>query len=249
MDSVDDEIITKITLSSVSTDHLETLQNMLSGIFSTDLAQLTYSQIINGLPVRDIWMAYAHYRSDIWQHLEPCSESTEVWKEFRDSFQIQNLQFNPIAVQRYQDATLGTKDFNVRLLELIAVACHDAAILLHKISNGGVGTHAEKPPPPEILDHDGIPYPPIPTDFYHTEYLDWEQYPEGVADMAGYWAEFELFGGVVVFDRGETETEVRLTSLSIIHAHSFSVRTHISIRGEDTSSFNCQRNSSQRLRS
>lgn len=68
--------------------------------------------------------------------------------------------------------------------------------------------HGEKPPARIILDNDGVPYPEIPTDFYHTEYLDWEQYPQGVADMAGYWAEFELFGGVVVFDRRESDVEV-----------------------------------------
>jgi hypothetical protein len=32
-----------------------------------------------------------------------------------------------------------------------------------------------------------------------------------MADMVGYWAEFELLGGVVVFDRGESDTEVRCT--------------------------------------
>ncbi|PMD45894.1 hypothetical protein L207DRAFT_450068 [Hyaloscypha variabilis F] len=209
MASPSDNSISKITLSNVSTDHLKAFENVLSRIFSTDLAQLTYSQILDGLPVRDVWMVYAHYRSDIDQHHEPCSESIEIWKAFRDSFQTQKLQFNPRTVQGYQDTIPGTKDFNVRLIELIAVACHDTAALLYKIADGGVGTHAEKPPARTYLDHDGVPYPPIPTDFYHTEYVDWEQYPEGVADMVGYWAEFELFGGVVVFDRGESDTECK----------------------------------------
>ncbi|KAN0106808.1 hypothetical protein V8E51_009684 [Hyaloscypha variabilis] len=207
MTSRADGSTSKITLSNLSTEHLQAFENVLSSIFSTDLAQLTYSQIIDGLPVRDVWNAYACRRKDIEVHLEPCSESIEVWKAFRDSFETQKLQFNSSAVQGYQDTIPGTKDFHVRLLELVAVACHDTAVLLYKLADGGVGSHAEKPPP--LLNYAGVPLPSKPTDFYHTEYLAWEQYPEGVADMVGYWAEFELFGGVVVFDRGESDTECK----------------------------------------
>ena len=232
----------KITLSNISAEHLEAFETLLSSIFSTDLAQLTYSQIIDGLPVRDVWNAYAHRRQDVEAHLEVCPESIEVWKAFRDSFQIQKLQFSSKAVQRYQDASPGTKDFNVRLLELIAVACHDTAVLLYKIADGGIGTHAEKPPP--LLNYDGVPFPLLPSEFFHTEYLDWDQYPEGAADMTGYWAEFELFGGVVAFDRGETDSEVCLASVKVPSAHLISAKTHISTQGEGTSSFSSRRNSS-----
>jgi hypothetical protein len=49
-----DESTSKITLSNLSADHLGAFENVLSCIFSTDLAQLPYSQMIDGLPVRDI---------------------------------------------------------------------------------------------------------------------------------------------------------------------------------------------------
>jgi hypothetical protein len=198
----------KITLLNLASDHLSTFEDVLSSILSTDLAQFTYSQILDGLPVRDVWNAYENRRSDIEVHLEPCPESVEMWKTFKTNLEPRNLEFNAITVQGYQDTAAGTKEFTLRLMELVAVACHDIAVLLYKIAEGGVGKHAEKPPARILLDNDGIPFPGIPTDFYHTEYLDWEQYPQGVADMAGYWAEFELFGGVVVFDRGESGVEV-----------------------------------------
>ena len=51
-------------------------------------------------------------------------------------------------------------------------------------------------------------YDPPPTPFAHPAYRYPEQYPRGLADVAGYWAESKIFGGVVVFDRGETEEEV-----------------------------------------
>jgi hypothetical protein len=42
----------------------------------------------------------------------------------------------------------------------------------------------------------------------HEAYYDLQQYPNGVADVVGYWAEYHLFGGVVLFDRGESGTDV-----------------------------------------
>lgn len=45
--------------------------------------------------------------------------------------------------------------------------------------------------------------------FAHPVYQDAENYPRGFADIAGYWAESKIFGGVVLFDRGEREQEVK----------------------------------------
>src|ERR1700712_6106107 len=40
-----------------------------------------------------------------------------------------------------------------------------------------------------------------PTAFSYGRYTNVEAYPDGVSDCAGYWVEFEIFGGVVVFHR------------------------------------------------
>lgn len=47
-----------------------------------------------------------------------------------------------------------------------------------------------------------------PTWLFHNDYLDLDIYPMGIADAVAYWAETHLFGGVVVFDHGESDTEV-----------------------------------------
>jgi hypothetical protein len=52
-----------------------------------------------------------------------------------------------------------------------------------------------------------------PTPFYHHSYLCHTQYPCGVADIVGYWAEAKLFGGVVLFDRGESGTDLSLVQI------------------------------------
>ncbi|KAG6364173.1 hypothetical protein INS49_005771 [Diaporthe citri] len=46
-----------------------------------------------------------------------------------------------------------------------------------------------------------------PTPFFVGGYAASDRYPNGWADVAGYWAEHHIFGGVVLFDRGESEEE------------------------------------------
>lgn len=60
--------------------------------------------------------------------------------------------------------------------------------------------------------------PQKPTYLYHHDYIDYEQYPLGIADMVGYWAEYQIFGGVVLFDRGGSGKEVR-TRLSLFDGY------------------------------
>ncbi|EFW17633.1 conserved hypothetical protein [Coccidioides posadasii str. Silveira] len=57
------------------------------------------------------------------------------------------------------------------------------------------------PPPP--------PRKALPAELYHSSYGFWQQYPNGIADIVGYWVEYRLFGGVVLFDRGETGFECK----------------------------------------
>ncbi|ROW12575.1 hypothetical protein VMCG_00078 [Cytospora schulzeri] len=56
---------------------------------------------------------------------------------------------------------------------------------------------------------------PPPTLFFNGRYVAYSQYPNGVADIVGYWAETETFGGVVVSDRGESDEEVSSVQLTI----------------------------------
>ena len=99
---------------------------------------------------------------------------------------------------------------------MLAIACHDLAALLHQKYDGGFhkDAHAWTPPanistPWQIASRP--PYPQSPTVFFHAAYDAVDQYPRGVADMVGYWAESRLFGGVVLFDRGEDEMSVRIS--------------------------------------
>lgn len=89
---------------------------------------------------------------------------------------------------------------------MTAVAIHNVAVYLFNLDqslhkNDGVLMWEREP---------GAGFPnPDPTLFNHPAYTFFEQYPNGAADMAGYWAENRILGGVVLFDRGESGSEVR----------------------------------------
>ena len=52
-----------------------------------------------------------------------------------------------------------------------------------------------------ILSRDRDPKAPE-TLFCHPAYQHKEAYPDGIADMAGYWSENRILAGVVLFGRG-----------------------------------------------
>lgn len=49
----------------------------------------------------------------------------------------------------------------------------------------------------------------VPFILYHDGYKRVENYPFGLSSVVGYWAESQLFGGVLLFDRGYSGLEVR----------------------------------------
>ncbi|KAL2372743.1 hypothetical protein BDBG_03058 [Blastomyces gilchristii SLH14081] len=117
--------------------------------------------------------------------------------------------------QAFQNSTPGSREFHLRLIEIPAVLCHGIAVHLYQAYDGGF--HKPEPPDPivwpdELLWPNMPPTPPLkalPAELFHHSYDFWQQYPNGIADIVGYWAEYRLFGGVVLFDRGEIGHECK----------------------------------------
>lgn len=86
----------------------------------------------------------------------------------------------------------------MHLLELVAIAIHDF------IGDMFTACHPNGEPPQEEGDKGGLT-PEGAISLSTMCYTKSEQYPKGVADVVGYWAETHIFGGVVVFDRGDLE--------------------------------------------
>lgn len=113
------------------------------------------------------------------------------------------------AVHSYEDTVPRARQFNLRLIEMTALSIHEMAAHVSLRANNGINKF---PPPPQPPVPDGIIIPPHPpTDLFHQGYGRHTKYPHGVASMVGYWAEWAIFGGVVLFHRGKSGKEVRRT--------------------------------------
>jgi hypothetical protein len=115
-------------------------------------------------------------------------------------------------LRRFQFSPLNSSSFHLLLVELVAVAVHELAVLLYKVADTfHQGSNLARIPRPRDEDEDSDDYalvlraldkaPRFPTPFTIPSYSDPEQYPEGVAALPGYWAEDRIFGGVVLFQR------------------------------------------------
>lgn len=87
---------------------------------------------------------------------------------------------------------------------MVAIAIHQIAVDLYKLDLN-LGNHKDlttwAAPTSLTGFYEVYLTGQLPTLFMHKMYQDFEQYPNGVADIVGYWAEAQIFGGVVLFDR------------------------------------------------
>ncbi|KXJ91891.1 hypothetical protein Micbo1qcDRAFT_233252 [Microdochium bolleyi] len=123
----------------------------------------------------------------------------------------------------------GKRPYDLAILELVAEAVHQIAVhlfqkdlRLHDSSSsssvvvkgeavgGGVLTVERITTWRRPARNPGYPpQEPWPTLFAHPMFTAHEQYPAGVADVVGYWAEDRIFGGVILFDRHRRLAEMR----------------------------------------
>lgn len=93
---------------------------------------------------------------------------------------------------------------------MVANAVHQIAAILFELDTS---LHEDDnitewaPPESDSLYWKWHPNGPLPTLFHHNWYVNYDQYPRGVADMVGYWAEARILGGVVLFDRRKPDAE------------------------------------------
>lgn len=98
--------------------------------------------------------------------------------------------------QPFQDVPDPSTEFDLRLLEIIAVSIHNLAIHIFKECHPNGGPHEENMGPKAV--------PALE----HPQYNCYSQYPNKTIESVGYFAETVIFGGVVLFDRGESGNEV-----------------------------------------
>ncbi|KAK3291340.1 uncharacterized protein B0H64DRAFT_331067 [Chaetomium fimeti] len=201
----------QLPVEALKPPHREILIRAVTKVLSSPLAKETYAQIVDGLPLSHV--AKDCYRIDLSphhplldEHKELCPGVLEEAEKMCSSFDTTTLLMPSKLVRDYESATPGSSSFSVTLIELVARAVHQIAAWLylqdtsrHKDDTLGRWRPSEK----------ARPFYPrtFPTTlFCHPWYRDYGQYPNGVADSVGYWAEARVLGGVVLFDRRDPES-------------------------------------------
>lgn len=207
----------RITLENLTTDHLNIFHRALLRVLGSELAIETFAQIVDGLPIADVAWDRRHPGiggddHPIEAHESLCPGVKDKTSASLEQYDLHSLAFDPKLVQAYQDAPLTSKAFHTRLIELVVIALHQIAVDLFK--RGDLRSHTQQeidtitscvivpPKSPAVNPQDyAVTIPPRPTLFNHPYYVDLEIYPEGLADIVGYWAEDRIIGGIVLFDR------------------------------------------------
>ncbi|EJT69188.1 hypothetical protein GGTG_13297 [Gaeumannomyces tritici R3-111a-1] len=194
------EFDTDTTASALDADHFSHFQLAIGSILVTAVAQNAYAQIFDGLPTIQTWEAFlppirSHPIYEL-NHSVICEAALGKIREFGHAFDAgRQLQFRRQLLRAFNAAKVGSPEFDLRLIEMTAVACHSIAVRLFQMDDG---LHKRKR---------FYSVPLLKTPFSHRSYIAIEQYPDGEADIVGYWAECMIFGGVVVFDRGKSDSE------------------------------------------
>ncbi|KAI2604691.1 hypothetical protein GGR54DRAFT_621586 [Hypoxylon sp. NC1633] len=206
--------VKKVSLDTLDEAHRVPVTKAILNILSTDLAESTFCQIVDGLPLAAVYdEAYCDTLMDAkhpaFQHEKLCPGVNEETRNLYSEFAPTQLQFEITVLSRYQAASPGSQLFKTLLIEITALSIHQVAVMLfnldtsrHKADN--VASWA--PPKENKLWWRFNPNGPLPTLFCHSWYTNYEQYPEGVADMVGFWAENRILGGVILFDRATPDS-------------------------------------------
>ncbi|KAK5655519.1 hypothetical protein OQA88_5790 [Cercophora sp. LCS_1] len=211
--------MTQITVADLAAEHRHVFSRAILAVLDTEEAIFTYAQILDGLPTAATFIdsrAGLDRDHPLRQHTQLCPGALEKAQEYRRSFNPNVLSFEVKLAQAFQDAELGTSEFNMRLIEMVAVALHRIAVVLYQSDDVGhkddsvAITTWQRPISDEELDRRGLVRLKSPeTLFSHWSYVRKDAYPNGVADIVGYWAENRILGGVVLFGRGVSGFGVR----------------------------------------
>lgn len=147
------------SLQHLGIDHLQPLRRARMNFLSAPISEFTYAQIIDGQPTSDVYAADHYFRDGlaVTDHEELCPGSIEKARAFRADFNVLELIFEANVsteekgftdlhhlitwlqtLEAYQDTLPGSIAWKLRLLELVASACHDIAVHLYQMDAGAI---------------------------------------------------------------------------------------------------------------
>lgn len=186
--------------------HQHKFRRAVLNILSTSIAEQTLAQIVDGLPLREVARdkRFHQHRIEepVFGHTELCPGVLDKTITFRQEFEPLTLDVPSRVLHCYQNEPVGSKASRLPFIELVAVAVHAIAAKLFKLDTS---LHKEDKWPSDEY-YKSNRFVRWATPFSVIYYDKPNRFPDGIADVVGYWAEDRIFGGVVLFGRGETGT-------------------------------------------
>ncbi|KAL1854941.1 hypothetical protein Daus18300_011261 [Diaporthe australafricana] len=188
--------------------HQSAFQSAVRNVLQTEIAEITFAQIIDGLPLKDVGLGTRglHWET-LNDHEKLCAGVLEKAKAFLGDFTPLQMELQVEALRRYQKCPTDSSTSKLPLVELVVIAMHRIAMLLHKLDNPHRKDGTQMDTLCSTRGRASTVFHPTP--FCLPDYADPAQYPEAVDDLPGYWAEDRIFGGVVLFGRGQDGTECK----------------------------------------
>ncbi|KAH7026608.1 uncharacterized protein B0I36DRAFT_366150 [Microdochium trichocladiopsis] len=229
--------------TSLSPAHNAALHRAVQRVLSTGLAHDTLAQILDGLPTIDVALDRYQHRiypeHPLHRHTAISGKARVAAREIVARFGLAEDGVLPRlkneSMERFRTSAPGDRAYALALLELVAEAVHNITaglfrrdMKLYDDSEQPVADEdTGKTPAPLTVDDivnwrrpvkDPMfpPREPWPTLFTHPMFVAHKQYPAGVADMVGYWAEDRILGGVVLFDHQHDDEETQPRGGSVI---------------------------------
>lgn len=83
------------SIRDVDIDHYNAFTTALTNLLHTNLAELTYAEIIDGVPTANTWSAYDGSRHEIIEaHRELCPGALDAARQFRANLRLADLTFD-----------------------------------------------------------------------------------------------------------------------------------------------------------
>ncbi|CAK7221252.1 hypothetical protein SCUCBS95973_004430 [Sporothrix curviconia] len=158
---------TLVSLGGIDVRHLRMFKLALDNILTLQTAETTYAQIVDGLPLRDIY-AESHWPVPdiVPEHKSLCDSALQRARDARAKLDITDLLFQQQAVDRYVNAAIG-KRYPRGVADIVGywaetrifggVVVFDRGIM--HAGNGGVYFHSDR------SNFGGTLYPPTDAQF------------------------------------------------------------------------------------
>ncbi|KAE8346493.1 hypothetical protein BDV24DRAFT_158724 [Aspergillus arachidicola] len=155
--------ISQVSINDLVSEHREAFTQALHKVISSQPTQRALAQVVDGIPTRTDANGWEFVKAGLKRKDDPSEESIDTVKAFQNNFEVNTLEVSSDVAQAYQDTSIGSRDFKLRLLEIVAISFHDMVAHLFKSFEADLDAWPNR---------NRAPHPREATWFYHSDYLD-----------------------------------------------------------------------------